>query len=265
MKTIIIGPRGKMGKVITAAAYEDERLRIVASVGPAGRDYIGRDTGLVAGLGVEIGAPVTDKLESVIDACDVIIDFSTKELSLRVIEAAKRHGKALVCGTTGFAPSDLAAFDGAATVIPVIHAANTSRVVGCMSELLKICARTFGSEADIEIIEMHDRNKVDAPSGTSKELGAIMAEAMGGDIGELAVYGRQGTGTRKEGSIGYHSVRSGSLPSSHVVMFGFMGERLEIAHHTYNWECFARGACDAAFYLRGKPAGLYTMKDVLGV
>lgn len=264
MKAIVIAPRGKMGKVIIAAAQQFPDLEIIASVGPAGRDYIGKDTGLISGLGEEIGAPVVDDLESVIGNCDVIIDFSTRELSLAVLGAALKHRKALVCGTTGLSKEEQKRFKEAAGTIPVLYAANTSRLVGYMSKILEFCAKSFGEKADIEIIEMHDRYKLDAPSGTSREMGAHMAEAMGKNLGDLAVYGRKGAGARQKGEIGYHSLRAGSMPSSHIVMFGFMGERLEIAHHTYNWESFGRGACEAALYLRGKPAGLYTVKDAFG-
>jgi 4-hydroxy-tetrahydrodipicolinate reductase len=252
-----------MGKVITAAAFADKRFAIIAGVGPKGRDYIGKDIGLVSGLGQNVGAPVTDDLEAVIDNCDVIIDFSTRELSLAVLAAAVRHKKALVCGTTGFKPAELDEFKKAAGQIAVIQAANTSRVVNCMNKLLELCAVTFGDDADVEIIEMHDQNKVDAPSGTSKEMGEIIAQARQKKLSELAVYGREGAKARSKGSIGYHSIRAGNIPSSHVVIFGFMGERLEIAHHSYNWECFAKGACAAALFLQGKPAGLYTIKDTL--
>jgi 4-hydroxy-tetrahydrodipicolinate reductase len=263
MRLIITAPRGKMGKVITAAAFADKRFSIVAGIGPAGRAYIGEDIGLVSGLGQPAGAPVTDDLEAVIDGCDVIIDFSTKALSLAVLDLAARHKKALVCGTTGFSSAEAAEFKKASAQIPVILAANTSRVVNCMNRLLELCAATFGEEADIEIIEMHDRNKIDAPSGTSGEMGEIIARARGGSLHELAVYGRHGAQPRVKGSIGYHSVRAGSTPSSHIVIFGFMGERLEIAHHSYNWECFALGACAAAYFLKDKQPGLYSIQDTL--
>ena len=120
-------------------------------------------------------------------------------------------------------------------------------------------------EIDIEILEMHDQWKKDAPSGTSKEMGEIMAHALGKELSNIAVYGREGESPREPGTIGYHSLRAGNIPSSHTVFFGGMGERLEITHHSYNWECFARGACDCAAYLDGKAPGFYSIKDVLGL
>ena len=263
MKLIVIGPRGKMGKLITQVAAERGDMELVAGVAPKGRDYIGADLGQVAMVGRNLNVPVVDDLESVIDSCDVIIDFSTKEMAMEVADCAVRHKKALVCGTTGFSEEEKKKFQEAAAHIPMLYAANTSKLVNIMNKLLEIVTSSVGEEADIEILEMHDQWKKDAPSGTSKEMGEIMAQAMGKELDDIAVYGRHGSSPREKGTIGYHSLRAGNIPSSHTVYFGFMGERLEITHHSYNWECFARGACDCAAYLAGKEPGFYTIKDVL--
>ena len=175
------------------------------------------------------------------------------------------HKKALVCGTTGFSPEEFQKFRDAANEIPMLYAANTSKLVNIMNKLLEIVTKAVGDEADIEILEMHDQWKKDAPSGTSREMGEIMAHAMGKELSDIAVYGREGECPRQKGTIGYHSLRAGNIPSSHSVYFGFMGERLEITHHSYNWECFARGACDCAAYLEGKGPGFYTIQDVLNL
>lgn len=265
MKVIVIGPRGKMGKLITQVAAAREDMELVAGVAPKGRDYVGTDLGVAALVGRELGVPVVDDLESVIDQCDVIIDFSTRENAMAVLDLAVKHKKGLVCGTTGFSPEEFARFKEAASEIPMLYAANTSKLVNVMNKLLEIVASTVGDEADIEILEMHDQWKKDAPSGTSKEMGEIMAHAMGKELDDIAVYGRKGECPREKGTIGYHSLRAGNIPSSHSVYFGFMGERLEITHHSYNWECFARGACDCAAYLADKGPGFYTIKDVLGL
>jgi 4-hydroxy-tetrahydrodipicolinate reductase len=263
MKLIVTAPRGKMGKLITKIAAEREDLTLVYGVAPKGRDYIGKDLGAVAAIGYDLGVPVVDDLEAVIDDCDVIIDFSTRENAGEVLRLAVEHKKALVCGTTGFSEEEMEAFREAAKTIPMLYAANTSKLVNVMNKLLELTAQTVGSETDIEIIEMHDQWKKDAPSGTSKEMGEKMAQAMGKELQDLAVYGREGASPRVPGSIGYHSVRAGNIPSSHTVFFGGMGERLEITHHSYNWECFARGACDCAAFLEGKGPGYYTIQDVL--
>lgn len=265
MKLIVVGPRGKMGRLITKIAAERDDLELVAGVAPKGRDYIGKDLGNAAVVGYELGVKVVDDLETVIDTCDVIIDFSTKEMAMEVVRLAVLHKKALVCGTTGFTETEFAVFEQAAETIPMLYAANTSKLVNVMNKLLEIAAKVVGNETDIEILEMHDQWKKDAPSGTSKEMGEILADALGKELKEIAVYGREGESPREKGTIGYHSLRAGNIPSSHTVFFGGMGERLEITHHSYNWECFARGACDCAAYLEGKEPGFYTIKDVLAI
>lgn len=265
MKVIVVGPRGKMGKLITQIAAGRDDMELIAGVAPKGRDYIGRDLGQVAMTGYDLGVPVVDDLASVIDACDVIIDFSTKDMAMKVLDLAIVHKKALVCGTTGFSAEEMQRFRDAAVKIPMLYAANTSKLVNVMNKLLETATAAIGEEADIEILEMHDQWKQDAPSGTSKEMGEIIAHTMGKDLKDIAVYGREGVSPREKGTIGYHSLRAGSIPSSHTVYFGFMGERLEITHHSYNWECFARGACDCAAYVAGKEPGYYTIKDVLNL
>ena len=248
MKVIVIGPRGKMGKLITQVAASRDDMKLIAGIAPKGRDYVGMDLGTVAMTGSELGVPVTDDLAGVIDSCDVIIDFSTKEMAMEVLDLAIAHKKALVCGSTGFSAEEMKRFEDAGKQIPMLYAANTSKLVNIMNKLLELVTTTLKDEIDIEILEMHDQWKKDAPSGTSKEMGEIMAHAP-----------------REPGTIGYHSLRAGNIPSSHTVFFGGMGERLEITHHSYNWECFARGACDCAAYLDGKAPGFYSIKDVLGL
>lgn len=265
MKVIVMGPRGKMGKLITQAAAAREDMELTAGIAPRGRDYIGMDLGTVAMTGKELGVPVTDDLEAVIDDCDVIIDFSTKEAAMEVLDLAVAHQKALVCGTTGFTEEEMQKFREASEKIPMLYAANTSKMVNVMNKLLEMVVSILKDDVDIEILEMHDQWKKDAPSGTSKEMGEVMARTMRKNLDDIAVYGRKGVSPRVPGTIGYHSLRAGNIPSSHTVFFGGMGERLEITHHSYNWECFARGACDCAAYLADKPAGFYTIQDVLGL
>ena len=266
MRIIVVGPKGKMGKLITRIAADRKDLELVAGVAPKGRDYIGKDLGQIVMLGESLGVPVLDDLESAIEKCDAIIDFSTKEMAMHSLDLAIRYQKALICGTTGFSEEEMRRFREAGKTIPMLYAANTSKLVNVMHKLLEISTKAVGNDTDIEILEMHDQWKRDVPSGTSKEMGAVIAAAMGKDISDIAVYGREaGENPRKEGSIGYHSLRSGNLPSSHSVYFGGMGERLEITHHSYDWGCFASGVCDCAEFLKGKSAGYYTMKDVLNL
>lgn len=265
MKVIVIGPRGKMGRMITQIAAARDDMELVAGIAPKGRDYVGTDLGLAAMAGYELGVPVVDDLGCVIEKSDVIIDFSTKESAMSVLELAIEYKKGLVCGTTGFSEEEFELFKKASEKIPVLYAANTSKLVNVMNKLLEFATSVIGEEADIEILEMHDQWKKDAPSGTSKEMGEIIAHALGRELKNVAIYGREGEAPRVKGTIGYHSLRAGNIPSSHTVYFGCMGERLEITHHSYNWECFARGACDCAAYLADKGPGFYTIQDVLGL
>lgn len=263
IKTIVVGPRGKMGRLITQIAADSEELTLIAGVGPSGRDYIGQDLGRVTVLGRDLGIPVVDNLAEVIEDCDVIIDFSTKEMGLETLRLAKKHKKALVCGTTGFSPEEKALFCQAGEMIPMLYAANTSKLVNVMNKLLQMVTAAIGEETDIEIVEMHDRWKKDAPSGTAKEMGELIAHELGEELSDLAAYGREGSGERKLSSIGYHSVRMGDTPSSHTVFFGGLGERLEISHHSTDWHGFAKGACDCAIFLAKQKPGCYSVADVL--
>ena len=157
MKVIVTGPRGKMGKLITQAAAARDDLELIAGVAPAGRDYIGEDLGTVAMVGRALGVPVVDDLKSVIDKCDVIIDFSTREMAMTVLDLAVAHKKALVCGTTGFSEEEMSKFTDSAAHIPMLYAANTSRLVNIMNKLLELVTSAAGNSLDIEILEMHDQ------------------------------------------------------------------------------------------------------------
>ena len=242
MKLIISAPRGKMGKLNTLIAAERPDIEIVGGLGPKGRDYIGEDLGKVASIGRDLGVKVYDDIEAIIDQCDCVLDFSTIELGMEILESCKKHGKALVCGTTGFSDEQRKAFADAGKVIPVMLAANTSKMVNVMSKLLADAAAALGETCDIEILDMHDKKKLDAPSGTAKEMAETLTKA----------------GAR---SVEHHSTRGGDTPSSHIVYFFGNGERLEIAHHSINWKCFASGAVDACEWIVKQPIGSYVISD----
>ena len=266
MKLIITAPKGKMARLIAADAAARDDVEIIAGIGPAGRDYIGRDIGEVAMTGSLIGAPVVDDIESVIDQADVVCDFSTVELGMHVLDACIRHRKALVVGTTGFSPEQRARLEEAASQIPVMIAANTDRMVNVMRKLLMDAARELYSETDIEIIDMHDNKKLDAPSGTARELIESMGEAVGADLLSDAVYGRPlGRHPREAGKVTFHAVRGGDTPSSHTVFFFGEGERLEITHHCLNWKGCAKGAVNACIWMASQPAGLYGIRESMGL
>jgi len=266
MKLIITAPKGKMASLIVADAALRSDVQIVAGIGPAGRDYIGTDIGDVAMTGAKIGAPVVDDLEAVIDDADVVCDFSTTELGMEVLDACIRHKKALVIGTTGFSPEQRARLEDAANHIPIMIAANTDRMVNVMRKLLMEAARELYDETDIEIVDMHDNTKLDAPSGTARELIESMGEAVGRDLVSDAVYGRPlGRNPREKGKVTFHALRGGDTPSSHTVYFFGEGERLEITHHCLNWKGCAKGAVDACIWMADKPAGLYGIRESMGL
>ena len=265
MKVIVVGCHGQMGQPICRFVDEREGMELVGGVGPAGRDYIGRDLGQVAGLGRDLGIPVADDLASVIDECDALIDVSSVEQCLETLDLAVEHGKALVTASTGFTPEQFERFEAAGARIPVIFKCNTSKMVNVMLALVETAARALADECDIEIIDQHDRDKLDAPSGTAVIIGTMIAELKGTTLDELAEYGRGGHGARKPGGVGFHSLRAGDITSDHKVYFGGLGERLEITHYSYSDDCFARGAVDCAQFLDGKPAGVYSIQDVFGL
>ena len=179
MKVIVVGCLGQMGQPVSRFVAEREGMELVGGMGPAGRDYIGRDLGQVVGLGRDLGIPVADDLSSVIDACDALIDVSSVEQCLETLDLAVAHGKALVTASTGFSPEQFERFEAAGRHIPIIFKCNTSKMVNVMLKLVEIAARALVDETDIEIIDQHDRDKLDAPSGTAVIIGNMIAELKG--------------------------------------------------------------------------------------
>ena len=263
MKLLVVGPRGKMGRLITGIAAERDDITIVGGVAPVGRDYIGKDIGEVAMIGKLIGAPVVSDIEELIDSCDVIIDFATIEQAMITLEAAKKHRKALICGTTGFSSEQRTAFKEAGKVIPVMLAANTSRLVNVMYKLIEEATRLAG-DVDVEILDLHDKTKLDSPSGTAKEIGEIVTNTRDVELHDINRYGREGRCPREHGEVAFHSIRGGDISSSHTAYFIGLGERLEIAHHSQSFKCFAEGAVDCAVFLSNQPIGSYTVQDCFG-
>ncbi|NNC60597.1 MAG: 4-hydroxy-tetrahydrodipicolinate reductase [Erythrobacter sp.] len=237
----IIGSAGRMGQTI-AAVMEDSAHQLTGGV-DAGED--------VAALA---------------DRSDVLVDFSAPKALEGNLHAAVGAGIPLVIGTTGLADSHHRAVDNAARVVPILQTGNTSLGVTLLAHLVKEAASRLGSEWDIEIVEMHHRHKVDAPSGTALLLGEAAAEGRGIDIAEYTESGRNGhTGARKEGAIGFAALRGGTVAGEHSVILAGEQERLTLAHSAENRMIFARGAVKAAGWLIGRPAGRYTMQDVLGL
>lgn len=252
-----------MGRRLVALAHEDDALTVAAAIEAAGHPQQGRDAGELAGVGA-IGVALSDQLAA--GAADAVIDF-TIPVGFRAAMAACVETKtALVVGTTGLTDDDHANIDEAAKTIAVLQAPNMSLGVNLLFALAGQVARTLGDDYDIEIVEAHHRFKVDAPSGTALGIAEAVCDATGKDINNVLVHGREGgDAERKRGEIGMHALRTGDVVGRHTISFGTLGEELQLGHIASTRDVFAHGALKAAKWLAGKPAGRYTMKDVLGL
>jgi 4-hydroxy-tetrahydrodipicolinate reductase len=254
-----------MGRTLTQAVAQAEGLRLGAATERPGSSLLGADAGELAGVG-RLEVPVSPDLDAVVDGFDVLIDFTTPTATMRHLELCRRAGKALVIGTTGLDADQRAAVAAAGAEIGIVFAPNMSVGVNLCLKLLDLAARVLGESADVEIIEAHHRHKVDAPSGTAIRMGEVIARALGRDLREVAVYGREGhTGARKRETIGFATIRAGDVVGEHRVWFAAEGERVEIAHKASSRMTFAIGAVRAARWIGGKGKGLYDMQDVLGL
>lgn len=265
LRIAIAGAAGRMGRTLIAACAEPPGLTLAAVFEHAGSAALGLDAGVLAGLpanGVVVAAD--DTLAAI--PFDVLIDFTGPAATLTHAAACAASGRAMVIGTTGLDQAQKAALAAAATRTPIVFAANMSVGVTLCLALLRQAARVLGDDFDVEIIEAHHRHKVDAPSGTALRMGEVVAQALGRDLSQCAVYGREGqTGARPRDAIGFATVRGGDIVGDHTVLFAGDGERIEITHKASSRLTFARGALRAAGWLKGRPAGLYDMQDVLGL
>ena len=252
-----------MGRMLIEAALAAEDLTIVAALERAGAAQIGDDCARF--LGRHTGVPITGDLSSIAQA-DVLIDFTRPEGTLAHLQACVRHGVRAVIGTTGFDEAGRQQIEQAARRVPVVFSPNMSVGVNVTFRLAELAARMLAGEFDVEIIEAHHRHKVDAPSGTALRLGEVVASAQGRTLSEAAVHARHGvTGPRPEGSIGFSVIRGGDLVGDHTVLFAGTGERIEITHRASSRLTYALGGLRAARFLAQREAGLYDMRDVLGL
>ena len=239
-RVAINGSKGKMGQTLVEAV----NLNTNASLGAA----------------LDKGDNLNDSLQDF----DVLIDFSRPEASLNAISICKNSGKAMVIGTTGFSDEELEVINQAATQIPIVFAPNMSVGVNLTLKLLETSAKVIGHDSSIEIIETHHRYKVDSPSGTALKMGEVVANALGRDLANCAVYGREGIEEPRDlNTIGFSSIRGGDVVGEHTVVFFMEGERVEITHKASSRMIYANGAVRAANWLHNKPNGLYSMQDVL--
>ncbi len=262
VKIGVLGAGGRMGRAIIAAVAADPRLVLAGAIERAGHDAVGTR------LGPPFPAAMTicSNHGPLAIASDVLVDFTAPSALEATLDAACDGKAAIVIGTTGLAARHHQLIDRAARNIAVLQAANTSLGVTLLARMVEQAARALGPDWDIEIAELHHRDKLDAPSGTALALGLAAAKGRGVDLAQVSDRGRDGnTGARVPGHIGFASLRGGSAAGDHVVLFAGDGERIEIGHRAETREIFARGALQAAVWLAGKPAGRYTMDDVLGL
>ncbi len=265
IKIAVAGATGRMGSRITALSKEYNELQLAGAFERKGHKDIGKDVGVLAGIG-DTGVLLADNLDSIIDKADVIISFTTVEASLEHLRLASAKKKAIVIGTTGFTKDNMKEVGSLTKNIPCVMASNMSMGVNLLLKVLQDIARVLGEGYDIEIIEAHHRMKKDAPSGTALKMAQVIAEALNRNLDEVAVYARKGIiGERKAKEIGIQTIRAGDIVGEHTVIFGGLGERIEVVHKVSNRDTFARGALRAAHWVHGKTAGLYDMQDVLGL
>lgn len=260
----IHGAAGRMGQRLVALAHADRHLEVVAALEAEGHPQLGRDAGLIAGAG-EIGVPLRAELDAA-QAVDVVIDFSVPNAAAAIIEDCRSRNLPVVVATTGFDEAQQEAIRSAAKQVPLVWAPNMSLAVNLVMKLCEVTGAALSdhpSGVDVEIIERHHRFKEDAPSGTALKFGRIIAQKMGQSHHQ---HGREGRpGARPAGEIGYHAVRTGDNPGEHTVIFGMLGETIELRVAATSRDCYAQGALAAARWLVGKSPGLYGMDDVLGL
>ena len=261
----VCGAAGRMGKTIIELVQETEGVETRAAIEHPDCSLLGNDAGAVAGIG-SLGINIVSELNDVLGDFDVLIDFTLAESVLDNVEKCRQASKAIVIGTTGLTDAQKDVIKEASKTIPIVFAPNMSIGVNLCLKLLELAASVIGEDTDIEIIEAHHRHKKDAPSGTALRMGEVVAETLGRNLSECAVYGREGiTGERDSKTIGFETIRAGDIVGEHTVMFASAGERVEITHKASSRKTFASGAIRAAGWLSKKEKGLYDMQDVLGL
>lgn len=265
MRLIVAGAGGRMGRALVKAISETKGLVLAGATEGAGSAFLGKDAGELAGVGAN-GIAIVSDAAALIDKADGVVDFTVPAATLALAELTAKAGKVHVIGTTGLTAADDAKIADAAKKSVIVKSGNMSLGVNLLAALTRRVAKTLDAAFDIEILEMHHNQKVDAPSGTALLLGQAAAEGRGVDLKSHAVMSREGhTGARKAGDIGFATLRGGTVVGEHTVMFAGPAERIELTHLAADRMIFARGALHAALWARDRSPGLYSMMDVLGL
>ena len=260
---IVVGAAGKMGARVIYIVKETPSMKLFRAIERPDHPSVGKDIGEVIGLG-KMGVILESSLKK--GGGDVIINFSSPQASIESLEFAKEAGLAIVIGTTGLSPEQTNKVKELSKSVRCVLAPNMSVGMNVMFRVVQDVAKGLGPEYDIEILEAHHRLKKDSPSGTAVKIGELISDVIGRDFGKVGVYGRKGmVGERTKDEIGMQVIRAGDIVGEHTVLFGGIGERLEIIHRSHSRDNFARGAIRAALWIVNQPNGLYDMQDVLGL
>ncbi len=265
IRAIVVGAAGRMGLRLLAVLRENPQFLLAGAVERKDHPQMGQDIGEIAGLG-KWQVFLSGSLAEVIGQGEVIIDFTNAEASLNNLKVAAAAAKAAVVGSTGFSSAQMEEVKKIGQQIPCVLSPNMSVGVNVMFRLLADLARVLGDDYDVEVIEAHHRLKKDAPSGTAIKIGQILAQALNRNFDEVGVYARKGIiGERTKAEIGLQTIRAGDIVGEHTVIFGGLGERIEVIHRAHSRDNFARGALRAAQWVVKQKPGLYDMQDVLGL
>lgn len=265
IKAVVAGAAGRMGKRLVALLHESPEFQVVGAFERPGHPQLAQDAGAVAGVG-PAGVLIADAAEKALRGAQVLFDFTAPAATLGNLEAASRAGVAMVIGTTGISEADLARIPGLCRTIPCVRSPSMSVAVNAVFGTLAQLARTLGDAYDVEIVEAHHHFKKDAPSGTAERMAEVIAHALGRDLKTVGVYGRHGmVGERGTKEIGVHAIRAGDIVGEHTVLFGGVGERIEVTVRSQSRDSYVQGALRAAAWVVGKPPGLYDMRDVLAL
>lgn len=265
INVIVNGACGRMGRRIINLFSIQKDLHLCGAVEMSSHPDIGKDAGIVAGID-KSGVKVISCIKDIIKDADVVVDFSSAEGALASARVCAKDKKALIVGVTGLTAEALSEIESISCKVPCLVSSNMSVGVNLLCKLVEQASSILGDEYDVEIIEAHHRFKKDAPSGTAKTLAEIISKVKGKQLKDMAVYGREGlVGERKQNEIGIHAVRAGDIVGEHTVIFGGTGERIELKHIATTRDTFAQGVIKAIKFISTQRAGLYNMRDVLGV
>ncbi len=264
MKIAIAGATGRMGKMLIEAVLNTPDTQLAGALEHSSCPQLGEDAGSF--LGKKTGVMISSDVAQALANAEFLIDFTRPEGTMAHLAIAEKTGTKMIIGTTGFNTEQIASLKKVSAKLAIVFAPNMSIGVNATFKLLEIAAKMLNQGYDIEIVEAHHRHKVDAPSGTALKMGEVIAQALGERLDDVAVYAREGhTGERKEGSIGFATIRGGDIVGDHTVLFAGDGERIEISHKSSSRQSYAQGSLRAARFLQKQTSGLYDMQDVLGL